>query len=60
VADARDGLLGFGANLLGVVVNDGARDRRRYAYYGGYGYGSRRPGTIVAPPRALPAAVAQA
>jgi capsular exopolysaccharide synthesis family protein len=36
-ADARDGLLGFGANLLGVVVNDGPRKRNRYGYYGGYG-----------------------
>jgi capsular exopolysaccharide synthesis family protein len=36
-ADARDGLLGFGANLLGVVVNDGPRKRSRYGYYGGYG-----------------------
>jgi capsular exopolysaccharide synthesis family protein len=41
VADARDGLLGFGANLMGVVVNDGPRDRQRYGYYGGYGYGRR-------------------
>lgn len=36
-ADARDGLLGFGANLLGIVVNDGPRSRHRYGYYGGYG-----------------------
>ena len=36
-ADARDGLLGFGANLLGIVVNDGTRSRQRYGYYGGYG-----------------------
>jgi capsular exopolysaccharide synthesis family protein len=36
-SDARDGLLGFGANLLGVVVNDGPRKRNQYGYYGGYG-----------------------
>lgn len=36
-ADARDGLLGFGANVLGVIVNDGPRKRSRYGYYGGYG-----------------------
>ena len=36
-ADARDGLMGFGANLLGIVVNDGPRSRNRYGYYGGYG-----------------------
>jgi capsular exopolysaccharide synthesis family protein len=41
VADARDGLLGFGANVLGVVVNDGPRDRQRYGYYGGYGQAQR-------------------
>jgi tyrosine-protein kinase Etk/Wzc len=35
--DAKDGLLGFGANLVGVVVNDGPRNRQRYGYYGGYG-----------------------
>jgi capsular exopolysaccharide synthesis family protein len=35
--DAKNGLLGFGANLVGVVVNDGPRNRQRYGYYGGYG-----------------------
>jgi capsular exopolysaccharide synthesis family protein len=36
-SDARDGLMGFGANILGVIVNDGARRQQRYGYYGGYG-----------------------
>jgi capsular exopolysaccharide synthesis family protein len=43
--DARDGLLGFGANILGVVVNDGPRNRQRYGYYGGYS----RPVTVARP-----------
>jgi capsular exopolysaccharide synthesis family protein len=44
VEDARDGLLGFGANLIGVIVNDGQRSRQRYGYYGDYG---RRSGPIT-------------
>jgi capsular exopolysaccharide synthesis family protein len=38
--DARDGLLGFGANIIGVIVNDGQRNRQRYSYYSGYGHTS--------------------
>ena len=34
--DARDGLRGFGAHLLGIVINDGPRSRRRYGYYGAH------------------------
>jgi succinoglycan biosynthesis transport protein ExoP len=34
---ARDGLLGIGANILGVVVNDVPRDGQ-HGYYGTYGY----------------------
>ena len=32
--EARDGLLGFGANLLGVVINNCSRKRGEYSYYG--------------------------
>jgi Mrp family chromosome partitioning ATPase len=36
---ARDGLLGVGARILGIVVNDVPRKSGRYGYYyGGYGY----------------------
>jgi capsular exopolysaccharide synthesis family protein len=34
---ARDGLLGIGAKLLGVVVNDAPKEGR-YGYYSTYGY----------------------
>jgi len=36
---ARDGLMSVGARILGAVVNDVARGKDRYGYYGGYGYG---------------------
>jgi capsular exopolysaccharide synthesis family protein len=39
--DAKEGLIGFGANLIGAVVNDGPRNRQRYGYYGGYGRGRK-------------------
>jgi capsular exopolysaccharide synthesis family protein len=41
--DARDGLLGFGATIVGVVINDGPRNQHRYGYYGGYGHQETPP-----------------
>jgi len=35
---ARDSLVGVGARLVGVVVNDIPQKHGRYGYYGGYGY----------------------
>jgi len=34
---ARDGLLGVGARILGAIVNDVSRRNGRYGYYSGYG-----------------------
>jgi capsular exopolysaccharide synthesis family protein len=35
---ARDALIGVGASLLGVIVNDVPRGQDGYSYYSGYGY----------------------
>ena len=58
--DARDGLLGFGANLLGIVVNDGTPDNRQSPLGGsrnvrarnnGSGNGSGRGSTMTMLPK---------
>ena len=42
--DARDGLLGFGANVLGIVVNDGVPDHRQSPIGGRGGFRPRNNG----------------